>query len=200
MSRGYSATPLCGLSRNSAVAGIFSWKSLGHIKCALVPCVEQSFTNLARENRRDSHNVTSPASWVYTSCRELKTLKRKWPGCWMLFGRERKFTENRLCSISWFFMQRHKKHDNWLNIYVSRDRLSDRTKIIISRSAFGSQPSAVIPRVLNKNAVSWQTRNNRTLPKHKFSQNAKSLQCLLKFGLIKDNVTVFQWPWNSESR
>ena len=30
MSRGYSATPLLGLSRNSAVAGIFSWKSPGY--------------------------------------------------------------------------------------------------------------------------------------------------------------------------
>ena len=40
-----------------------------------------------------------------------------------------------------------------LNLYVSRDRLSHRTKIIISRWAFGSQPSAVIARVLNKNAV-----------------------------------------------
>ena len=47
-------------------------------------------------------------------------------------------------------------------------------------------------------AVSWQTRNNRKLPKHNLSQNAKNLQCLLKFGLIEDNVTVFQWPWNSE--
>ena len=56
-----------------------------------------------------------------------------------------------------------------------------------------------IARVLNKNAVSWQTRNNRKLPKHKLSQNAKNLQCLLKFGLIEDNVTVFQWSWNSES-
>ena len=71
-------------------------------------------------------------------------------------------------------------------------------KIIISRWTFGSQPSAVIARVLNKNVVSWQTRNNRKLPKHKLSQNAKNLQCLLKFGLIEDNVTVFQWPWNSE--
>ena len=33
---------------------------------------------------------------------------------------------------------------------------------------------------------------NRQLPKHKLSQNAKNLQCLLKFGLIEDNVTVFQ--------
>ena len=74
-----------------------------------------------------------------------------------------------------------------------------RTKIIISWWAFGSQPSAVIAHVLNKNAVSWQTRNNRQLPKHKLSQNAKNLQCLLKFGLMEDNVTVFQWPWNSES-
>ena len=64
---------------------------------------------------------------------------------------------------------------------------------------FGSQPSAVIACVLNKNAVSWQIRNNRQLPKHKVGQNAKNLQCLLKFGLIEDNVTVFQWPWNSES-
>ena len=30
MSRGYSATPLWGLSWNSAVAGIFSWTSLGY--------------------------------------------------------------------------------------------------------------------------------------------------------------------------
>ena len=75
-----------------------------------------------------------------------------------------------------------------LNLYVSRDRLSHRIKIIMSRWAFGSQPSAVIARVLNKNAVSWQTRNNRQLPKHKRSQNAKNLQCLLMFGLIEDNA------------
>ena len=31
MSRGYSATPLWGLSRNSAVAGIFALKSLPYI-------------------------------------------------------------------------------------------------------------------------------------------------------------------------
>ena len=76
-----------------------------------------------------------------------------------------------------------------------------RTKIIISWWAFGSQPSAVIAHVLNKNTVSWQTRNklDYKLPKLKLSQNAKNLQCLLKFGLVEDNVTVFQWPWNSAS-
>ena len=35
------------------------------------------------------------------------------------------------------------------------------------------------------------TGNNRQLPKHKLSQNAKNLQCLHKFGLIEGNVTVF---------
>ena len=89
MSSGYSATPHSGLSRKTAVAGIFSSKPLGYIQCALV---------------------------------------------------------------------------------------------------------AIIARVLNKNSVSWQTRNNRKLPKHKLSQNAKNLQRLLKFGVIKDNVTVFQRP------
>ena len=73
-------------------------------------------------------------------------------------------------------------------------------KIIISRWAFGSQPSAVIACLLDKNVVSWQTRNNRKLPKHKLSQNTKNLQYLLEFGLIEDNVTVFQWSWNSEGR
>ena len=34
--------------------------------------------------------------------------------------------------------------------------------------------------------------SNRRLPKHKLSQNAKNLQSLLKFGLIEDNVAVFQ--------
>ena len=51
-------------------------------------------------------------------------------------------------------------------------------------------------RVLNKNAVSWQIRNNRKLPKHNY---AKNLQCLLTFGLVEDNVTVFQCRRNSES-
>ena len=73
-----------------------------------------------------------------------------------------------------------------------------RKKQQVSDQLFGSQPSAVIACVLNKNVVSWQTRNNRKLLKHKLSQNAKNLQCLLKFGLIEDNVTVFQWSWNSE--
>ena len=102
------------------------------------------------------------------------------------------------------FFQRHKKLENWLKIvsYTSiYHAIACLTvpKLIISWWAFGSQPSAVIACVLNKNVVSWQTRNNRKLPKHKLSQNAKNLQCLLKFGLIEDNVTVFQWPWNSES-
>ena len=48
MSRGYSATPLWGLSRDSAVAGIFSGKSLGYIWCVLLPCVEQSSTKIAK--------------------------------------------------------------------------------------------------------------------------------------------------------
>ena len=52
----------------------------------------------------------------------------------------------------------------------------------LNAGAFRSQPRAVIARVLNKNAVSWQTRNNRKLLKHKLCQNAKNLQCLLKFG------------------
>ena len=83
--------------------------------------------------------------------------------------------------------------------YLCLPRLHENHLFIISRWAFGSELSAVIARVLNKNAVSWQTRNNRQLPKHKLSQNAKNLQCLLKFGLIEDSVTVFQWPWKSES-
>ena len=42
-----------------------------------------------------------------------------------------------------------------LNLYVSRDRLSHHTKIIIFRWAFGSQPiaSMAIARMLNKNAM-----------------------------------------------
>ena len=48
MSRGYSATPLWGVSRNSAVAGIFGGKCLGYIKWVLVPCVEQSFNKIAK--------------------------------------------------------------------------------------------------------------------------------------------------------
>ena len=58
-----------------------------------------------------------------------------------------------------------------------------RTKIIISRWAFGSQPSAVIARMLNKNPVSWQTWNNRKLPKHKLSQNAKMFNVYSSLGL-----------------
>ena len=98
------------------------------------------------------------------------------------------------------FNSRHDVHSGGWRRYVTRIPSIFSSKIIISRWAFWSQRSAVIAHVLNKNAVSWQTRNNRKLPKHKLSQNAKNLQCLLKFGLIEDNVTVFQWPWNSESR
>ena len=36
-----------------------------------------------------------------------------------------------------------------------------------------------------------EDREPRMKP-HKLSQNAKNLQCLLKFGLIEGNVTVFQ--------
>ena len=135
-------------------------------------------------------HVTSPANWVYIMAK-VKNSKKKMAGVLnSIWARERKFTEKREA--------RELIKNRELNLYVSRDRLSHRTKIIISRWAFGSQPSAVIARVLNKNAVSWQTRNNRKLPKHKLSQNAKNLQCLLKFGLIEDGVTVFQRPWNSE--
>ena len=49
--------------------------------------------------------------------------------------------------------------------------------------------STVIACVLNKNAVSWQTRKNGKLPKCELRQNAKNLQCLLKVGLIEDNVS-----------
>ena len=48
-----------------------------------------------------------------------------------------------------------------------------------------------ITRVLNKNAVSWQIRNNRKLPKQKLNQNAKKSLMLLKFGLIKDNRAIY---------
>ena len=60
-----------------------------------------------------------------------------------------------------------------------------RTKIIISWWAFGSQPSAAIARVLDKNAEFWQTRNNRKLPKLKLSQNAMGL---------------FTWRWGTPGR
>ena len=83
-----------------------------------------------------------------------------------------------------------------LYLYVSRDR----AKYLGEHSEVSqAQPLHACSGVLNKNAVSWQTRNNRQLPKHKLSQNTKNLQCLLDFGLIEDNVTIFQWPWHSES-
>ena len=63
-----------------------------------------------------------------------------------IWARERKFTEKREA--------RELIKNRELNLYVSRHRLSHRTKIIISRRAFRSQASAVIARVLNKNAVS----------------------------------------------
>ena len=98
------------------------------------------------------------------------------------------------------FLQRHKMHENWVEpLCITQSSFSGRTKITISRRAFGSQPSVVIARVLSKNAVQWQIKNNRQFPKHKLSQNAKNLQCLLALGLIEDNVRVFQWPWNSKS-
>ena len=62
--------------------------------------------------------------------------------------------------------------------YKVRRDFSDTCRVDV----VGSQPSVAIAHVLNKNAVSWQTWNNRKLPKHKLSQNAKNLQCLLKFG------------------
>ena len=46
MSHGYSATPLWGLSRNSAVAGIFRENLWAAYSAHLVPCVEQSFTKI----------------------------------------------------------------------------------------------------------------------------------------------------------
>ena len=51
----------------------------------------------------------------------------------MLFGRERKFTEKILCSITWFFLataqeEREFIKNRELNLYVSRDRLYHRTR------------------------------------------------------------------------
>ena len=68
-------------------------------------------------------------------------------------------------------------------------------KIIIEKKGTAWSLHACWTRMLHHDS-----RNNRQLPKHKLNQNAKNLQCLLKFGLIEDDVTVFQWPWNSESR
>ena len=108
------------------------------------------------------------------------------------------------CTIYWFndYKLNHSKRAHFLH-HTDDLAIGCRTNLtswkFFPQWAFGSQPSAVIACVLNKNAVSWQTRNNRQLPKHKLSQNAKNLQCLLKFRLIEDNVTVFQWLWNSES-
>ena len=82
-----------------------------------------------------------------------------------------------------------KNHE--LKLYVSCNRLS---------KLYQNCHILVSIQKLNKNVVLWQSRNNRKLQKHKLSQNAKNLQFLLKFRLIEDNVTVFQWPWNSESR
>ena len=48
MSHGYSATPLWGPSRNSAVAGIFRENLSAAYSAHLVPCVEQSFTKIAK--------------------------------------------------------------------------------------------------------------------------------------------------------
>ena len=92
----------------------------------------------------------------------------------------------------------------YLDIFKSAEEWKLKIKLRTLESYLGehsevSQARSLHARVLNKNAVSWKTRNNRKLPKHKLSQNAKNLQCLLKFGLIEDDVTVFQWPWNSES-
>ena len=47
MSRGYSATPLWGLSRNSAVAAVFSKISRPHI-VRISAYIEQNFTKIAR--------------------------------------------------------------------------------------------------------------------------------------------------------
>ena len=139
------------------------------------------YHNLVWGNRRDSRHVMS------------------WFNYWLALNlcKNDIFIIVSRFSVQHFLIlfQRHKKHENWLKIVnqtsVSRDRLSHRTKIIICQWVFGSQPRAVIVRVLNMNTVSWQTRNNWELPKHKLSQNAKNLQCLPTFGLIEDIVTGF---------
>ena len=69
--------------------------------CFLSEC-SLRYDNLVWENRRDSHHVTSPSSWVYIMPR-IKNSKKKMAGCWILFRWERKFMEERLCSISSFF-------------------------------------------------------------------------------------------------
>ena len=50
---------------------------------------------------------------------------------------------------------------------------------------FGSQPSAVIARVLNKNDVSWQTRNNRNSQRTNLAKTLKLFNVYSSLGLMK---------------
>ena len=135
MPRGYSATPLWGLSHGKtvtltsispnlswefSVVSSLSWYSIlvlhacndrGWLTSECLP----RYDNLVRVNRRDSRYVTSPASWVYILPR-IKNSKKKMAGVLNAIRAREKFTEKRLCSISWIFLLRHKKQENWLKV------------------------------------------------------------------------------------
>ena len=95
--------------------------------------------------------------------------------------------------------QEEKRHENWLKIVSLTCMYHAIACLTVPKlSNLGEHSEVSQARSLHARWTKMLTRQwNKT--KHKLSQNGKNLQCLLKFGLIEDNVTVFQWPWNSES-
>ena len=157
-----------------------------------------------------------------------------------------------MCSTSWFFLQRHKKHENYhamtcltvpkLSYFGEHSEVSQArslhacwTKMLchdrletIECFHMTSRRPYWCPKTMKRRPswcpkpVLWELNSSlmQTLSfvpinlygrwprewKHSIdnsqstnSAKTKNLQRLLKFGRIEDNVTVFQWPWNSDS-
>ena len=188
MSRGYSATPLWGLSRNSAVAGIFFVK-ISRLRIVRISQYEKI-------EGLPSSNVSSQLS-VYVMPR-IKNSKKKMAGVLNAIRareRERVHGEEIVQHFLIFFATAQEEREfiknRELNLYVSRDRLYHRTRKL-SYLGEHSEVSQARPFTrANQERCIMRDQKQQKTPKHKLSQNPKNVQCLLKFGIVEDNVTVF---------
>ena len=142
-----------------------------------------------------SRNVSSQLS-VYVMPR-IKNSKKKMAGVLnAIWAREEVHGEEIVQHFLIFLAKAQKEREfiknRELNLYVSRDRLYHRTRKL-SYLGEHSEVSQARPftRAKQEHCIMRDQKQQKT-PKHKLSQNPKNVQCLLKFGIIEDNVTVFQ--------
>ena len=73
---------------------------------------------------------------------------------------------------------------SWFNYWLAVNNLTVPKLSYLGERSEG-QPSAVIARVLNKNDVSWQTRNNRNSQSTKSAKTLKLFNVYSSLGLMK---------------